>query len=351
MQKRDSKGRFMKVTDKLNPLHNTRLINNIAIVLDRSGSMRGCWSAVMDSLRNQISVMKTESAKLGQETNLTIIDVGTYAGVLMPLTNINNVNYINYSNANSNTPLNDGMNLAMSNLVFQNPGKLEDDVSFALVVITDGEDNASMITKAQISKIITERQITNRWTIAIHCPYGFKNKIARDYNIPLGNINEWENTTYGAQVMDAVQTRGTSNFYAARASGQTMSCNYFAVDADNFNKRDIKNLAPHTPKHNKVEKEVGIQEFFQDKKIPYYAGMAYYELTKPELVQGYKKLILHDASTGNYYVDGNKASVKDFLGMPSGDVKIDPMNVGKYRIYVQSTSTNRKLVRGTTVLY
>lgn len=44
--------------------------------------------------------------------------------------------------------------------------------------------------------------------------------------------------------------------------------------------------------------------------------------------------------------------VRETLGLPKfGEVKVEPGNHGNWDIYVQSASTNRKLVRGTKLVY
>ena len=81
----------------------------------------------------------------------------------------------------------------------------------------------------------------------------------------------------------------------------------------------------------------------------YLKGAAFYELTKPETVQDYKKIIVHDKVSGRYYggVEG-----RNLLGLPGfGSVRLKPGDHGQYDVYVQSTSVNRKLVKGTKLVY
>jgi hypothetical protein len=102
-------------------------------------------------------------------------------------------------------------------------------------------------------------------------------------------------------------------------------------------------------KSKKVDKEVDITTFFTANGRTYSPGTGYYELTKPEVVQSHKAIVIQDRSTGKVY-GGDK--VRDTLGLPKNvDAKVVPGNHANWKIFVQSTSGNRKLVRGTTVLH
>ena len=75
----------------------------------------------------------------------------------------------------------------------------------------------------------------------------------------------------------------------------------------------------------------------------------YYELTKPELVQEYKEVAIVEKATGKIYV-GDDA--RTLLGLPIGArIKVRPGDHAGFAVYVQSTSVNRRLAAGTTLLY
>jgi len=71
---------------------------------------------------------------------------------------------------------------------------------------------------------------------------------------------------------------------------------------------------------------------------------------KPENeVQDHKQIAIRDKKTGVIYSGVN---ARQMLGLPyHGTVKVVPGNHGAYDIFIQSTSVNRKLVKGTQVLY
>ncbi len=353
--KRDSKGRFSaKVTQAVTqnppaPTVTKKLVNRFAIVVDRSGSMGNCWSRAVQAIQAQIADISKLSTNMNQQSQISLIFFDDKIDV--PITGNAQNFYCNYNNygPRGGTALNDAILNAIDSI--NTPGNYDEDVTWALMVVTDGAENSSKNHSSVVANKIKALQDTDRWSFIFNCPPRTKNSICRLYGIPADNVREWEGSVEGMATYAVANSIGTQSYFSARSSGQTKTLSYFKVDADQFNTNKITNLRQVTPKHNKIEKEVGISDFFTGKNIPYYAGMAYYELTKSELVQNYKRLIILDKVSGVYYMDGPNFSVRQFLAMPNTDCKIDPLNVGAYRIFVQSTSDNRKLVRGTTILY
>lgn len=106
-----------------------------------------------------------------------------------------------------------------------------------------------------------------------------------------------------------------------------------------------------------VDEAQGIQAFVKDQGCDFKKGRGFYELTKPETVQGFKEIILVDKATGDIFTG---AEVREMMGLPPQtaekssarqDVKIKPVSFAKYRVFIQSTSWNRKLVPGTHLMY
>lgn len=105
-----------------------------------------------------------------------------------------------------------------------------------------------------------------------------------------------------------------------------------------------------------VDENCDIKGFVQKNGIVYKVGRAFYELTKTEDVQQYKEVILQDKVSGDMYYG---ADTRKHLGLLEqctrsgkyGHEKIKPVKDDKYRVFVQSTSVNRKLLAGTNMLY
>ena len=103
-----------------------------------------------------------------------------------------------------------------------------------------------------------------------------------------------------------------------------------------------------------VEEDMPIKAFVEENGIAFKKGRGFYELTKHEKVQQYKEIIAQDRETGEMFTG---AQVREKLGLSpqseKGGVteKLSSRNLAEFRVFVQSTSVNRKLIGGTTLLY
>lgn len=101
-----------------------------------------------------------------------------------------------------------------------------------------------------------------------------------------------------------------------------------------------------------VDKECSIRDFVTSSGAVFKVGKGFYELTKTETIQECKKVILQN-KYGDFFT-GDKA--RELLGFPRGTRgKITPSIIKEvrkeYKVFFQSTSYNRKLIRGTLFLY
>ncbi len=86
-------------------------------------------------------------------------------------------------------------------------------------------------------------------------------------------------------------------------------------------------------------------------KSPYIPGSVFYQLTKTEKIQP-QKMVLIMKKGGKGIYGGDEA--RGLIGLPASEdwieAKVKPGNHANFEIFVQSSSINRKLVRGTKVL-
>lgn len=103
-----------------------------------------------------------------------------------------------------------------------------------------------------------------------------------------------------------------------------------------------------------VDKDQSIKEFIQEQGITFKTGRGFYELTKSEKVQLYKEVLLQEKDTGKLF---NGPQIRVMLGLsPQEDTRgvnetLKPVYFDKYKVFVQSTSYNRKLIANTSLLY
>lgn len=97
-----------------------------------------------------------------------------------------------------------------------------------------------------------------------------------------------------------------------------------------------------------VKDRVTIKKFVHDSGLLFQKGCGYYQLTKPEVIQDYKKVVARRKLDGSF-VSGD--AVKEVLGPSSKKFSLKLAEVPDFDVFVQSTSVNRVLLPGTEFLY
>ncbi len=99
-----------------------------------------------------------------------------------------------------------------------------------------------------------------------------------------------------------------------------------------------------------VDEDIGIKEFCIKMGITFKTGRGFYEFVKPEIIQKKKEIILMDKVTKELY-EGDAARSIAGIGLNEENARIKPGKLDKYRMFIQSTSANRKLIGGNGFLY
>lgn len=334
--------------------------NYIGISRDHSGSMGMIALAAGRDYNDNIASIKEGAAEHNIDTIVSVVKCGAGrpAKVVREIVN-SNVNMLqpikdgDYIADGNSTPLFDSVGDLIEQLEAV-PDAADPEVSFVVMVITDGQENSSQTwTGRDISKKIKQLQATDRWTFVFRVPRGYKRELTQ-YGIPDGNILEWDQTDRGVQAATVATRSAFKQYYSARSAGVTSTDKFYA-DLSNVTLKEVKAQLVDISKQVDVFKvkptEAGIQirDFvMQRTKQPFVKGSAFYQLTKTESVQDYKQIAIRDKVKGTVY---SGFAARDMLGLPqSGEVKLAPGQHGQYDIFIQSTSVNRKLVENTNVL-
>lgn len=111
---------------------------------------------------------------------------------------------------------------------------------------------------------------------------------------------------------------------------------------------DLERVPPYRFQMLHVDKEVPIMDFVRSTGAEFRKGRGFYELTKRELIQERKEIVLRD-SKGDMFTG---AKAREMIGLPLGERgNVYPPKELGYTVFVQSTSSNRKLMGGTRFLY
>lgn len=349
-----------------------KLINNIIFVIDRSGSIHeyGLTDHVKKFYGEQVSNFKNLAHQSRQNTNISLMTFNGDVSSEFGFKYIQNVPVdFSYTPAGG-TALISACTKAIKALDDQEKvireshkgSQNELNISNLMIVITDGEENSSQRSDLNNFKsLIASVGSRSNFTMVFNCP--FKGvAYLEGFGVPKLNIRPWETTLKGISEATTANVNSANVYFSARSAGATKSVDYFKVDMTKIDAKDLNKL-PNEANYFielTVEKEIEIKDFIDNaiaksKTVAsaigntYEAGKAYYQLTKEERIQPQKDIIIVDNMTKAVH---SGAAARRLLGFSTNvDVKVSILNLSYYSIFVQSTSTNRKLVRGTKVYY
>ncbi len=330
----------------------------IALVRDHSASMRGLAGPAANDYNLTIDGIRQSIEGDGQEAIISVVEcgVGPTGAVkvkenLVPVAAVPPLSM--YHTTGSATPLWDSVGAAIS-CIEGVADRNAPNVAFLVMVITDGHENSSrQWNAAKIADKIATLQTTDKWTFAFRVPRGHARQMV-SAGIPAGNVMEWEQTEAALVASSAATVSATRSYFSSRASGSTSVKSFYeTVDLNKISTLDIKqsliDISPSVRKAHMGDAVMEIKDFCESAFGTYTVGRGYYQLSKSETIQENKKLVLFDKEQNRYY---SGAQARQLLGLaPYGVVKVKPGSYAKYDLFVQSTSSNRKLMPKTAVLF
>lgn len=332
-----------------------KLINHVVLIVDESGSMSHLRNDVVDRFNEQLEEIRNKSAAEGQQTDVTIYTFNHYPTRLTYVTDVNMVRPFTLAgySPNGQTALNDTIGNAIEDMA-KIVERFQENVSFLFLIITDGaENNSRNYATSAIRQLIENRQRAGNYSFMFLCPPRSRDTIANMYGIPLGNIREWEATSKELERASVATTAALSSYFVGRSRGVRASSVLYETDLSKVAATAVQTqLVDVTPMFRKmtVDREASIQAFIEYKtNADYRMGDGFYELTKKEKIQPHKEILVFDRVDSKLYAG---TAARDLLGLPKDvEFRVAPGNHANYKIFVQSKSPNRKLVRGTTLYY
>lgn len=326
----------------------------LEVIRDHSGSMHSLARAAARDFNATIAATQRASAANSIPTVASVTECG--GGVrrvtsFAPIDRIEAMAESRYSTGGG-TPLFKSVLQSIENLKrvpdYNNP-----EVTFIVMATTDGQDTDG--GAAEMTRLIRELQNTDRWTFVFRVPRGYAQAMIR-LGVEPGNILEWDQTERGVQASTQANDQAFQDFYTSRAAG-VKSTRTFYVSSANVSEADVKKLGdisaevslwPVSAKENETQ----IRDFVESRLngAAMLKGAAFYQLVKTEdKIQDYKLVAIRDKDSGQIYC-GPEA--RDLIGLPRyGDARVRPDTAGKWQVFVQSTSVNRKVSGGTQLLY
>jgi hypothetical protein len=332
---------------------NQGLINHVVLGLDKSPSMGPHQEQLIRSADNLITYLAERSKDLDQETRITVYGFNSTVECMFYDKDVLRLPSIrpHYSiPRHSRTALRDATGRAINDLKMT--ATLYGDHAFLMYVLTDGLENDShLISSSELSTMLNG--LPDNWTVAALVPNTTAKFEAKSVGFPAGNVEVWD-TSSMTGVAEASETirRATDNFMTGRSAGIRGTRSVFSMDPSNLNTSNLykAGLRPLEPKDFhlfRVMAESQIKPFVEMKGVSYRLGIAYYQLTKSEMIQPGKKIAVRKKSTGEVFT-GQHA--RDLLGLADDAVRVTPGYNSDFDVFVQSTSVNRKLLPNTDLL-
>jgi hypothetical protein len=330
---------------------------DVVFVLDRSGSMSGLMKYARRNLAQQVATLRA-AAGPSDEYRITIICFDDHVRKTL-----NKADVMGLGDTDPFYLYPDGMT-AMSDAIMEAISSTKDDEmgqAFLISVVTDGGENSSSIRPQRLHDEVSTLTATGRYTFAFAGPDTFiSRKYVESIGIPAGNVTFWEQSAAGATGLGIHTNRSVASYATSRSAGVMSSTSFYAQPVVSNPQDFAGKLGSQMNKLDaaafKVERVMDtdplvIQKFAEAKLGGFRKGKIYYQLTESEKVQDYKNMVIQDTATGAFYAGRDTAA--KLLGIPnfSGTVRIKPGELGEFKVFVQSTSLNRKLVPGTAVVY
>lgn len=321
------------------------LINHIVFVLDQSTSMSKHSGNVVKVFDDQIQYLARKSKELNQETRVSVyVFADNVRNLIFDMDVMRTPSLKGHYSPNGNTALIDSTIKAIDDhkLIPQMYG----DSSFLVYVLTDGEENRGGVPSS-LNGLISN--LADNWTVACLVPNSIAVHNAKKAGFSAQNISVWDSeSSNGIEEAGSVIRSSTDAYMANRSKGIRSTKTLFSLKTDVSIKDLDKKLSEISPTNYDlfpVHNDSVIKDFVESwTKRPYVNGSTYYLLSKPEKIQGHKQIAIQNKLNGKVFSGSN---ARKMLGLPDYEVKVNPANFNDFDVFVQSTSLNRKLIRGT----
>lgn len=197
-----------------------KLKNRIAILLDRSSSMGSIRKEAVEMFNQQIVAIRKNNKRMDTTVSLfTFSTVADEPAVFnRPLKEMKKLKYQDY-NPSGSTAMYDSMGLAIDKLTSL-PEMTDPNCSFLMIVVTDGEENASRLFNGQrIADRIQLLQKTGKWTFTFCGANIDVEKMGSQLNLHRGNVMSYQASSVGTAFMSASNASGMEGFLRSRACG------------------------------------------------------------------------------------------------------------------------------------
>jgi hypothetical protein len=205
-------------------------VTYVALVVDRSGSMSTVAEAAFSGINEQLDTLKHQGDK-GGDTFVTYIQFDSVIDLVFDkkpakdLTPITRDQYI----PRGSTAMYDAVYTAINRL--KDGVKQTKDTGFLVVVISDGEENASReVTSQQLADEVKSLQATGKWTFAYMLSNQDLTTVREKLGLSANNMASYASTAMGTQSAFRNMAVNTANYMTLREQGTTSTMNFYTPD-------------------------------------------------------------------------------------------------------------------------
>jgi Mg-chelatase subunit ChlD len=212
-----------KRTPKVAPKKTTHVL----LLVDKSGSMDSVRQAAYDGINEQLLALKAKGSD-GGETFVTFIQFADTAQYVFVKRNSNDLEPIcaaEYRPMGS-TALRDSLWTGI-NLISEGV-EVTADTAFLVVVISDGEENASkLITRENLSERIKQLEATEKWTFTYMLANVDIHKFQSELGAKMGNVSMFMASPAGTAQAFNNASLSTSGYLNSRSRGVTAMADFY----------------------------------------------------------------------------------------------------------------------------
>lgn len=339
-----------------------KLQTHIAFCIDESGSVSSIIVPLVEAYNQTVTDIRSAVLDEGQEASMTAMAFGDrvlkhrilYAGQQVQTVKPLSADDFNPSGL---TPLFDSVYRAIKKLEELDDGK--PDTSFVISTVTDGDENDSIDPGVPTTvRLIEAKTATDRWTFTFLVPNGKEEWFSKRFNVERGNVQGWDTkTARGTKEAFIVSSAAYNTFFKSKSAvgaGKKMSSRSFYSSTAGLTVRTARSALSEIT--NQVQfltdqDTKQIRQVILDTGLDWIKGAAFYQLIKTEKkVQDYKLVALRVKTSSKVYC-GQEARDMLGIGKAVGTVRLVPGDHGKFDVFIQSTSVNRKIPAGSEVMY
>lgn len=215
------------------------LLTYVAFILDGSGSMASVQKEAREAYNQQVREVRKKS--VGMNTKVSCVTFSTYVNPPVvwnkPVEELVEIDEKDY-NPDGYTALYDAIGGTVTKL--KQLEKADDEnTSFLVVIVSDGEENASQyFNQFEIKSMIESLQATKRWTFVFLGANQDLNATQRSTGIYPGNMAVFDSSHDGVKMAASMNSMHSGDYMDSRRLGVSASINFYGKDSFKNQKGD-----------------------------------------------------------------------------------------------------------------